>query len=303
MNPLHILLALLITSIWGFNFIAMKFTLLYAPPLLLCSIRFILTSIPAIFFIKKPGINFFWLLLYGFFMFTLHFTFIFMGIHQGVSPGLASLIVQSQLFFSIFLAVLFLKEKLMPWHILGGLVAFTGMYAVWIHLDEQSNLTGFIFLILAALACGFGNLIAKKIGRVSALSLVVWSAFFAFPPLLIMSFLIEGVPSLPVMLATLTPVTISALFYTAFVSTGIGYWGWNFLLARYPVASVSPFLLMVPVFGLLSSVIIFKEPLNQWKLFAAGLILSGLCINLLGPKLWSRFSRLIIKLKLIPSHS
>ena len=90
MPPLHTLLILAIVAVWSFNFVAIKIGLEGISPLLLCTLRFVLTSIPAIFFVKKPNIPFKMIFLYGIVLFALQFTLLFSGIAQGIDPGLAS---------------------------------------------------------------------------------------------------------------------------------------------------------------------------------------------------------------------
>ena len=60
-------------------------------------------------------------------------------------------------------------------------------------------------------------------------------------------------------------------------------WGW--LLARHPAASVTPLSLLVPIFGIGASAGLGYEPLTTWKLTATALVLSGLAVNTLWPRL------------------
>jgi O-acetylserine/cysteine efflux transporter len=58
-----------------------------------------------------------------------------------------------------------------------------------------------------------------------------------------------------------------------------GFAAWNWLLARYPAATVTPAALLVPVFGMGSSALVLGEPLPAWKLGAAALVMAGLALN------------------------
>jgi drug/metabolite transporter (DMT)-like permease len=71
MRWIHIFLAILVMGIWGFSFVAMEEGLNDMPPLLLCGLRFLLTTFPAIFFIKKPEVSWKIIASYGIFMFVL----------------------------------------------------------------------------------------------------------------------------------------------------------------------------------------------------------------------------------------
>jgi len=73
-------------------------------------------------------------------------------------------------------------------------------------------------------------------------------------------------------------------------TTLFGFAAWSWLLSKYPASMVAPFTLLVPIFGILSSAIFLGEPLQSWKLLAAALVISGLCINLVVPRLMMRNS-------------
>ncbi len=289
----HILLAVAVAAIWGFNFIAVKFALIDFNPLFLCAFRFFLASIPAVFFIKRPAAPFKWIILYGLIVFGLQFSFVFLGIKVGMPAGLASILMQTQVFFSLFFAMLFLAEFPKIWQIVGAIVSFSGIGLVGLHLDQSTTLAGFLCILAAASSWGIGNLITKRIGRVNMMSLVVWGSFTAFFPLLITSFAIEGSASIVHSLTHFTWKSMSSVCFIAYISTWMGYGIWNWLISRHPVTVVVPFSLLIPVFGMLCAVIILHEPYQVWKLISGILVVSGLCINLLGP-------RLLTLMKLLP---
>lgn len=280
----HIFLAILITIIWGVNFIFVKIGLDQMSPFMLCTARFILTSIPLIFFIKRPAVSFRWVAIYGLTMFALQFSLIFMGIRAGMSPGLASLILQVQIFFSMFYAAILWKEVPTSWQIIGALVSFAGIGLVGMHLGGDITLPGFICILGAAAAWGMGNIITKSIGKVNTMSLVVWGSFIAFVPMLLLTLHFDGWDSIAASYQQLDWRGISAVLFIVYASTWIGYVAWSWLLGRYPVGMVVPFTLLVPIFGLLSSVIVLHEEFQLWKLYAGILVIGGLCVNLIGSR-------------------
>lgn len=284
----HLLLALLVVIIWGVNFLFVKLALDEISPLLLCALRFLLASIPAIFFIKPPAIPFRTVILYGLVMFALQFSVLFMGMDAGMTPGMASLIMQTQVFFSMFFAVTLLGEQLNLWQITGALVSFLGIGLVAMHFDKNVPFLGFMLILAAAATWGVGNLITKQAKKINMISLVVWGSFVASWPLLILSLVFEGTSSFVYSYHHLTWMGTFSLSYIVYASTWVGYGVWNWLLSRYPVGQIVPFTLLVPVVGVLSSVLILGEPFYLWKLMAGLLIISGLGINILGPRLFIR---------------
>ncbi|CEG58674.1 EamA family transporter [Legionella fallonii] len=283
----HLLLTLLVVVIWGLNFIFVKLGLGELSPLLLCAVRFFLASIPAVFFIKPPaGVPFKIIALYGLVMFALQFAFVFMGMSAGMTPGMASLIMQVQVFFSMFFAVIFLGEQLNISQIVGALVAFMGIGVVALHFDADVSLLGFIMILAAAATWGVGNLITKKIKTNNFVAVIVWGSFVACFPMLLLSLLFEGPQQIAASYNQLTWTGIGSLCYIVYASTWVGYGIWNWLLGRYPVGMIVPFTLLVPVVGMLSSILLLGEPFQLWKLVSGLLVISGLCINILSPRLF-----------------
>ena len=290
MHPRHIMLAVLVTAVWGFNFVFVHVGLEELPPLTLCALRFFLASVPIVFFIKRPHVSWRLLSLYSFLTFALQFTFLFLGMNAGVAPGLTSLLAQTQVFFSFFFAGLFLGERLTHWQIMGASLALIGLVIVAEHLGGVDVTgTGFIWILLASATWGAGNTCVKKMGHAQGISLIVWASFLAFPPLLIASCLLDGPALIISSLHHLTWRGASAVFYIAYGSTWIGYGIWACLLSTYSVGTVVPFTLLVPVFGMFASSFVFGESLPAWKLVAAVLIMLGLMVHLFGARL-SRWS-------------
>lgn len=292
----HILLALLVAFVWGLNFLFVKLSLEEISPLFLCTLRFTLASIPAVFFIKPPAVPFKLVLSYGLIMFALQFSLLFLGMHAGMTPGMASLLIQVQVFFSIFFAAVFLKEQPNPLQILGALVSFLGIGLVALHFDNNISVLGFILILSSAATWGVGNLITKKANKIKMISLVVWGSFVAIIPMLMVTLTFEGTTSIINSYNHLTWRGLSSLAYIVYISTWVGYGVWNWLISRYPVSIIVPFTLLVPVVGILSSVIILGEPFQLWKLAACLLVISGLCINVLSTRLFNaKLSRTAIE--------
>ncbi|KGP63339.1 acetylserine transporter [Legionella norrlandica] len=277
----HLLLALLVVFVWGINFIFVKIGLEEIPPLLLCALRFLLASMPAVLFIKPPSVPFRIIASYGLIMFGLQFALLFIGLQVGMTPGVASLLMQVQVFFSMFFAGIFLGEQPRAGQLIGALISFAGIGVVALHFDHNVSLLGFLSILASAASWGFGNLITKKINSANLIAVIVWSSFVACLPMFLLSLLFEGPSSLITTYQHITWKGILSLLYIVYISTWVGYGVWNWLISRYPVGMIVPFTLLVPVVGILSSILILGEPFYLWKLVAGLLVISGLCVNLL----------------------
>lgn len=288
MRTQDLMLIILVVFIWGFNFVVIKVGLHEIPPLMLCAVRFFLTGIPAIFFFKRPAIPLKILISYGLTMFGMQFGFLFAGIYAGVYPGLAAILIQTQVFFTAILAALFLNERIHLWQIVGLIIAFSGILLIGEKLQGSVSLLGFVFIILAGLSWGTGNLIAKTIRSANMLALVIWGNFIAFVPTFFFAYLFEGRAAILTSLHHFNLLTLLAVLYLAYLSTMVGYGVWCRLLKMYPVTTVTPYALLVPIIGLSCSALILGEPLQSWKIIAGLLVISGLCINFFGSRWLSK---------------
>ena len=77
--------------------------------------------------------------------------------------------------------------------------------------------------------------------------------------------------------------TWGAVAWQAWGNTLFGYAAWGWLLARHPASVITPMALLVPVFGMGASAWLLAEPLPEWKLLAAALVMTGLSLNVLWP--------------------
>jgi O-acetylserine/cysteine efflux transporter len=280
MRPFHVAALILVTLVWGINFVAVKVGLWELPPLFLCFARFLIMSIPAVFFVKRPSVPFKWVILYSLLMFVIQFSLMFSGIHAGITPALASLLLQTQVFFCILFANLTFREKIHRFQILGALVAFSGIGIVALNLDASTTPTGTLLTLASAAVWGMGSVIVKKMGKVETFPLLIWSSLIAWPPLLALTLFFENGASILLNAHNLSLYSYGAIAFISLGSTAFGFGVWNRLLQIYPLSTVAPFTLLIPIFGMLASHYLLGEPLQSWKLLAAGLVVGGLCINL-----------------------
>lgn len=285
MHPRHLLAAIGIVAIWGFNFVVIKLGLKDLPPLLLCALRFTLAALPAVFFVKKPDVPFGTIVTYGLVMFGIQFAFLFGGMNLGVSAGLASLTLQLQAFMTIGLSAWLLGERPSRFQISGAVLAFSGIALVAGNVGGDVSALGLSAVVLAALAWACGNLLAKRMGKVNMFALVIWGSLVVPIPLFVLALLVEGPERIVESLSHLRWSSIGAIAYLVYPTTLLGFAVWNRLLGLYPAASVAPLTLLVPVFGMASSVVVLGEELQAWKVMAFFLVILGLCVNLFGARL------------------
>lgn len=280
MSLKHILLALLTVVVWGLNFVAIKIGLEQLPPILFTALRFFLVAFPWIFFVRRPAVFGLALLLYAMGNFVLQFAFLFSAMAVGASAGLASLILQVQVFFTLFFALIFMREMPSRWQLTGLLVSTAGLAVVVLNLEGEMPIAAFLLLIAAAAAFGVGNVAAKYLKNTpSVATLVVWGGAIAVLPLAAASAVLEYEYWNWQTLTGLTMSSILSLLYVVCFATFLSYGLWSYLLQKNPAVTVAQYALLVPVVGFAASALILGEQLYFWKIMAAVLVISGLLIS------------------------
>jgi len=285
----HALLALAVMAVWGTNFVIIRIALQHMPALLLAALRFAFALFPAILFVKRPTVPWLHLAAYGLLIGVGQFGVLFIAMRSDISPGLVSLVVQTQVFFTIGLAMMLTREKVRGYQWAALALAFAGLGLILTHSGKASATPlGLAMTLFAALCWGAGNTVARASGPVNMLAYVVWSSLFAVPPLVGLSLVFDGWPAIRGGLSHADAATWAAVVWQAVGNSLFGYAAWGWLLARHPTATIAPTALLVPVFGMAAAAWLMAEPMPLWKLGATALIMSGLAINLLWPAIGQR---------------
>lgn len=291
LRPRDLGLALLVILVWGVNFAVIKVGLAGVPPLLLGALRFMLAAFPALLFFKAPKVPLRLYLVFGLTMSVGQFAFLFSAIHVGMPSGLASLVLQSQSFFTLVLTVLWLRERWQGNQLAGLLLAAGGLVLIGSAHGASMPLLGFLLTVAAAAMWACGNLVSRAVGRygpMNQLAFVVWASLVPPLPLLALSGLIEGPEAIAAALQGFSWASFASVAYLAWAATLFGYGVWTYLLARYPVNRVAPFTLLVPLVGLTTGWIAFGEMLQPVHFAGGALLMVGLFVNLFGAPLLAR---------------
>jgi len=288
------LAALVIVCAWGINFVVIKLALGEIPPLLLGALRFTFVAFPAILFVKRPRLPWRIIVLYGLTISLGQFVFLFTAMYVGMPAGLASLVLQSQAFFTVLIAALLLGEGVYRHNILGMGVAVLGLVFIQQGAAAGSmTLLGFALTLAAALSWAGGNIVAKVAGKVDMLGLVIWGALIPPLPFLALSWVMEGPQAIQESLSQITYVGVAAVTYLALVATVIGYVLWGRLLTRHPASKVAPLTLLVPIIGLVSAAWLLDEHLQVVQWLGGAIVMLGLVINVFGPRLMLRLRTIL----------
>ena len=248
-----------------------------------------LALVPGLLFLPRPKTPWPLMAAYGLMTGT-QFGLMYLAVNGHISPGLASLVVQAQVFITIGLAMHFARETVPGYQWVALALAVAGILVIVVHTDGTTTVGGLALVLVAALSWAGANIASKRAGNVNMLAFVVWSSGYAVPPLLILSLTFEGFDVIRTSLQTASAAIWGTIFWQAWGNTLFGYAAWGWLLARHPAATISPIALLVPVFGMGSAAWLIGESLPPWKLEAALLVMIGLALNVLWPRLRTRLA-------------
>jgi O-acetylserine/cysteine efflux transporter len=280
----HVLLGVLIALIWAANFIAVRLGLdAGMPPVLLTGLRFLAVAM-LLPLVRRPlgwpsmlGLT----LALGLGQYGLST----LSVAAGLSPGIAPLAMQTQVFFTMGLGAFLLGERPNRRSVFGASVAGFGIALLAVNRGAGAGappLLGLALALAAALSWAFGNLVLRRIGKgVSALAVAIWIAAIAALPLLALSWVLEGSPVTALRGLRAPAMAAGVVLYTAVGSTVTATAVWTWLLSRHPAGRVAPLSLLVPVFAMSLAALLLGEHFAMSELLAAGIVLAGLVISLL----------------------
>ncbi|KQP24198.1 EamA family transporter [Methylobacterium sp. Leaf100] len=285
--PRDLLLALAVVAVWGTNFVVIRIGLDHLPPLLFAGLRFVLAALPGVFLVARPTASLKNLAAYGLLIGAGQFGLLFIALQSEIAPGLASLVVQVQVFFTIGLSIWLTGERVRGYQWAALALAVAGIGVIAGHTDATTTPLGLGLVILAGLSWAGGNMVARASGVRNMLPYVIWGGLFSAPPLLALSLVLEGWDAIRDGLVRADAATWAAVLWQSVGNALFGYAVWGWLLARHPAALITPMALLVPIFGMGASALWLGEPLPAWKIGAAALVMTGLAIGVLYPR-WRR---------------
>ena len=289
MNKADVGLGCIVATLWGLNFIAIELGIENVPPLMLVAMRFFVVAFPAIFFLKRPPVEWKWLIALALTLNVSQFALLFVGMKLGMPAGMASLVHQSQAFFTLIFAVFIISERFRWYHLTGLIIAAAGMAVIGSEQGGAMTALGFWVTLAASASWGLGNVLMRRatlgVPRFSMLSLVVWSYGISLLPMVLISLTIEGAVAWQAAFSSFNLTSAGSVIYLSYFSSLGGYGLWGLLLSRYPANIVSPFALLVPVVGITSAALILGEMFTLLQLAGSIMVMAGLTLNIFGGRL------------------
>lgn len=290
--------ALAVVVIWGVNFVAMKFALRDFTPFQLGTARFVFAVLPLVLFIRPPAVSWKWVVLYGLFQGVGQFGILFLALKIGMTAALASVLLQTQLFFTALFGFVLLQERASRQLQVGMGLAAIGLGCFgWNYVNPagagtgDTTLTGFLLTLAAAMMWALSNIVARHVQKTasnySATAFVLWSSLVAVLPFMALSFVFDP-EALRWQWLRADMTSWLSVAYLGWIATLLGYSLWTSLLKRHPANRVSPFGLGVPVVGLGAGMLVLGEVITPWQWGGIAFMVAALACVMLGGRLMRR---------------
>ncbi|MFG1815045.1 EamA family transporter [Kribbella sp. NPDC049174] len=281
MKPRDLLLALAVVVAWGVNFVVIEVGLENFPPLLFSALRFFFAAVPAIFILGRPRVAWRYVIAVGLALGVAKFGLLFIAMDRGVPAGLSSLVLQSQVIFTVLFAIVVLRERPRSTQVIGILVACAGMVLIMLDRGLSAPLGALSLVIVAGACWGVSNTVTRHAKPQDTLRFMIWVSAVAVVPLLLLSLLTEGPRADLDALRGIDLTGVGALAYLAFVATLFGFGVWGYLLRQYDASIVAPFSLLVPVVGMGTAWLLRGEAIGVQQAVAAVLIIGGMACTVI----------------------
>jgi len=273
------LIAFAVMALWGFNFSVIKLGADQINPLLLTTLRFTFAVFPLILFIPRPSVPFKYLFGYGLCFGVGVWGMMTCAIHMGLSAGMAGFTLQLSLVFSVFIAIVWFKEHLPKAKLIGAALVLLGLLFSFTLEDGTVPLSSLVLVLISGLCWSLMSVIVKKANTKQIFAFSVWGMVFALPSLILITWLFYGVEVFLALPEQINGKAWFSILFQAYPTTLLGYWLWNNLVSRYPISTTALWSPLVPVFGLIGSLLFYGESLSIQKLVVVGLILLGVIIS------------------------
>lgn len=272
-----ILLALLVILIWGGNIVAIKMGVMELPPMVVITLRFAVTGLIFLPFMRWPGRAKFWKLCeIALYMSVLHQGLLFIAMDMLPASSM-SILLQSQILFATLLGFFMLGEKI-GWRTATGLaIGFAGLLLTLGTPDIAQSPQGFIITMCSAIALAFSYIRMRQIRDVHAPTFLGIMNLAAIPFVAAASFIPHPAGGWEKITGADWVVVGGVLAYQAAL-VSLSHSLWQSLLARNEVAKVTCFILLMPVVAIILSAIILNEAIHPVLILGGAMTLLGVGI-------------------------
>jgi O-acetylserine/cysteine efflux transporter len=290
--------ALAVVLIWGTNFVAMKVALRELTPFQLGAGRYLFAVLPLLLLVRPPRLATSWVLLYGLFQGVGQFGLLFVSLRVGMSAALASVLMQTQVFFTALFGFALLGEQvgrpLKAGLVLAalGLACIGANYATAAHAAGGTTPAGFALCVGSAAMWAASNIVVRRVQRSTpqfdVVPFMVWSSLVPIVPFVLLSLAFDPAATRWDWRAVSLSAWL-ALAYLGWFATILAYALWTGLLKRHPANRVAPFSLAVPPVGIAAGMLALGDVISAWQWAGIGFLGCALGLVVFGRRLPRQF--------------
>jgi O-acetylserine/cysteine efflux transporter len=274
-KPRDIALALAAPVLWGVGFTFAKPALAQFPPMLMMVMIYLATTLLLLGRWRSLRTPLWAILVIGACGGAIQSILIFSGLSH-LPASTAVLVLQSQVPFAVLSAWVIGKEQLSIARLIGIAIAIGGVAMVAGAPESISNYPALLMVILGALVWAVAQALIRAFGRDDGVTTMGMTALVSAPLALIGSLSFESGQWEAV--RTATPANWGALLLVLLLGYLLAYSAWYQLLGKYRVDQVTPFILLMPVVGVITGTLALDEQLTPTVLIGGAIILVGLWI-------------------------
>ena len=277
------MLIFLITFIWGYAWVIMKASLAYMGPFTFSSLRFLTGSITMIIIVVLLRLGVpprrYWghLAVIGFLQTAVVFLLVMFAL-RFVDAGKSSVLLYSMPMWSSLLAARFLGEKLTLSKIIGLVMGVIGLIVIvgwdFINFNQPGVIISEILIIIAAIAWGISNVYYRNfVNDLPQVQVSACQMLFGTLVIVLTTVIMEWQEPVIWNIQSIYYILFTGIFASAFCFTL-----WFVVMSEIDMATATISTMLVPVFGLILSQLIFAEKMTASVLLGSGLIIFGIII-------------------------
>ncbi len=272
--PRDLALALLICLCWAFNFLTSAHALQEIPPFLFTALRMAIVVALLLPLLRLPPRSQ-WALLAGIALFTgvLHFGTSFLALKLAGNLSSPAIVTQTYVPMAVLLAWWWLGERF-AWRT--GLaigVSFAGVLVLGFDPMVLDRPVALFVMLGSSLMVAIGTVLMRRLEGVRMIDQVGWTSLLSLPLLLAISAAAE--PGGFAALREASWVGWGGAVYSAVFASLLGHGLFFYLVQRHPVAQVTPYLLITPVFAVLLGIVFWGDRPGPALWIGGAMVLGG----------------------------
>lgn len=280
-------LVLVIVAVWAINFLTSAIGLREIPPLLFTALRFGLLLLPLVFLMKRPPAGQ-WprLVAVSLCIGVVHFSLSFLALKLAGDLSSPAIVMQSYVPMTTVLAWWILGEKV-GWRTNAAIaLSFLGVLVLGLDPHVLQKPVALATMLCSAFALAVGTILMKGLRGLDVYSQQGWMGIFSLPPLLALSAWLE--PGAIAALPGASWLAWMGAAFAAYASSLLGHGLYYWLVQRHPVAQITPWLLLVPVFAMMLGIVFWGDQPGPRVIAGGAMVLGGVLVIALRAKLKSR---------------